>query len=189
MAFITKEQSGPSALKAVIAPNMNKQIVAFQAMMQYASTEFPGCFGGYDTSIKESHQKTKKDTSGTAKSLVGFFGSMTGSSSASSAEVSGDGGVVNQNKFTVEDIEKVRTDEGAMIEMGVPEAYLSGHAYHTYTLKSEKANTKFQFQHNVNGRRSYAEGTLDACEFLADKIALGEKEEKRVYNMIDVLRG
>ena len=100
------------------------------------------------------------------------------------AAAAGGGGV-----FQVSDIEKVRTDEGAMGEMGVPEQYLNGHAYHTYTLRSDTANTTFRFQHNVNGRRSYAEGTLDATEFLAKKLAAGVADDKRVFSMIDVLRG
>ena len=36
-----------SAVSAVIAPNMAKQIVGFQAMMAYAADTFPGIFSGY----------------------------------------------------------------------------------------------------------------------------------------------
>lgn len=45
---------------------------------------------------------------------------------------------------------------------------------------------EFQFRHNVCGRLMYAEGTADAVEFLAGKAASGA--DKRVYNMLDVLR-
>ena len=45
---------------------------------------------------------------------------------------------------------------------------------------------EFQFRHNVCGRRMYAEGTADAVEFLAGKAAA--EADKRVYNMLDVLR-
>ncbi|CAD7961370.1 unnamed protein product [Amoebophrya sp. A25] len=76
---------------AVIAPNMNKQIVAFQAMMAYAAETFPGAFAGYDLSIKESHQKTKKDTSGTAKAVCGHLATLAG-----------------RKDFAVVDIEKLR---------------------------------------------------------------------------------
>ena len=58
---------------AVIAPNMCKQIVAFQATMQHMADNFPGAFEGYSMEIKESHQSTKADTSGTAKAMVGHF--------------------------------------------------------------------------------------------------------------------
>lgn len=45
---------------------------------------------------------------------------------------------------------------------------------------------EFVFQHNVCGRTIYAEGTVDAALFLAMKVA--EKSEKRIFDMIDVLR-
>ncbi|MGD8269315.1 MAG: dihydrodipicolinate reductase C-terminal domain-containing protein, partial [Desulfobacterales bacterium] len=55
-----------SSTAAVIAPNMAKQIVGFQAMMAQAARLFPGLFEGYSLEIRESHQKGKADTSGTA---------------------------------------------------------------------------------------------------------------------------
>lgn len=70
--------------------------------------------------------------------------------------------------------------------MGVPEEHLLGHAYHTYTLTSPDASVQLQFQHNVNGRAIYAEGTVDAVFFL-DKLR-AEKSDSRVVDMIDVLR-
>ncbi len=57
----------------VIAPNMAKQIVALQAMLEWATKTFPGVFKGYDLRVVESHQKTKADISGTAKALVKSF--------------------------------------------------------------------------------------------------------------------
>lgn len=42
---------------------------------------------------------------------------------------------------------------------------------------------EFQFRHNVVGRRVYAEGTVDAVLFLAK-----QSGDKKIYNMIDVLR-
>jgi 4-hydroxy-tetrahydrodipicolinate reductase len=60
----------------IIAPNMAKQIVAFQAMIEFLSKEFPGAFSGYTLSVVESHQKTKADTSGTAKAVVASFEKM-----------------------------------------------------------------------------------------------------------------
>ena len=62
-----------SSIPAVIAPNMAKQIVGFQAMMEYAAQTFPGLFTGYVLEIKESHQKGKADTSGTAKAVVRYY--------------------------------------------------------------------------------------------------------------------
>lgn len=47
-------------------------------------------------------------------------------------------------------------------------------------------SVSFELQHNVCGRRVYAEGTADAVEFLHGA-ALDKSSEKRIYNMIDVL--
>ena len=58
-----------SGIAAVVAPNMAKQIVGFQAMMEYAAQTFPGLFKGYTLAIRESHQKGKADTSGTARAI------------------------------------------------------------------------------------------------------------------------
>merc|ERR1719169_21371 len=102
---------------AVIAPNMCKQIVAFQATMEHMSKSFPGAFGGYKMELAESHQSTKADTSGTAKAVVASFNSL---------------GV---QPFKVDDIKKIRDPE-EQLAMGVPKEDLNGHAWHTYTLTS-----------------------------------------------------
>ncbi len=72
-------------------------------------------------------------------------------------------------------------------ELGVPEAHLDGHGWHTYTLSSRDGTVVFSFTHRVNGREIYAWGTLDAARFLAEKINAGETG--RMYSMIDVLQG
>uniref|UniRef100_A0A7S2PFN2 4-hydroxy-tetrahydrodipicolinate reductase n=1 Tax=Zooxanthella nutricula TaxID=1333877 RepID=A0A7S2PFN2_9DINO len=152
---------------AVVAPNMCKQIVAFQATMEKMASDFPNAFGGYKMEVTESHQSTKADTSGTAKAMVASFNEL---------------GVTPQ--FKVDEIEKLRKEED-QVAFGVPKDALSGHAWHTYTLTSGDGSVQFQFKHNVCGRRTYAEGVVDAVEFLVDKIVSGSK--KRVFNMIDVL--
>ena len=151
---------------SVIAPNMSKQIVAFQTMIEYLANEFPTAFSGYKLSVVESHQKTKADTSGTARAVVGSFQKMGFS-------------------YTPDDIEKVRDEKNQMERMHVPEQYLGGHAFHTYSLDSEDGTVHFEFQHNVCGRSIYAEGTVDAVNFLAEQIAAGTA---RPFNMMDVLR-
>lgn len=156
-----------SEICAVISVNMAKQIVAFQSMMRHAAEGFPGAFKGYTLEIIESHQKGKKDTSGTAKDMVGYFNSL---------------GI----PFREDQIIKIREPE-TQTQMGIPEKYLSGHGWHTYTLKSEDGNILFQFTHNVNGRTIYALGALDAAEFLHNKTASGEKG--KIYSMEDILRG
>ena len=151
---------------SVIAPNMAKQIVAFQTMIEFLAKEFPTAFEGYKLSVVESHQKTKADTSGTARAVVGTFQKMG-------------------FDYTPDDIEKVRNEKEQMERMHVPEEYLGGHAFHTYSLDSADGTVHFEFQHNVCGRKIYAEGTVDAVNFLADQIAAGTAKP---FNMMDVLR-
>ncbi len=155
-------------LYAVIAPNMAKQIVGLQAMIEQAAKAFPGIYEGYTLSVVESHQKTKADTSGTAKAIVDTFNNM---------------GVP---PITYDDIELVRTDEQAINRMEVPKQYLDGHAFHTYRIESNDKTVAFEFRHNVCGRSIYAEGTTDAVQFLAAQIAAGNT--KKLFSMIDVLQ-
>ena len=152
---------------AVIAPNMAKQIVAFMDMMGYAAEQFPLAFSGYTLEIVESHQNRKADTSGTARAMARYFNDL---------------GV----PFTVDQIEMIR-DPAVQEEMGIPHEFLPGHAWHTYRLLSEDGSVLFSFTHNVNGRRIYAEGTLDAMAFLEKKVAEGA--QGKVFTMMDVLRG
>ncbi|MGB2928082.1 MAG: dihydrodipicolinate reductase [Desulfobacterales bacterium] len=156
-----------SSISAVIAPNMAKQIVGFQAMMEYAAKTFPDLFKGYSLEIKESHQKGKADTSGTAKAMVRYFNSL---------------GL----PFAEEEITKERDPETQKNVLGIPEEYLSGHGWHTYSLDSSDKTVRFEFTHNVNGRDVYAMGTLDALIYLAKKVKQGSKG--KVFTMIDVLK-
>lgn len=164
---ITKEVTD-AKLYAVIAPNMGKQIVAFQATFETMAKNFPGAYSGYKLRVVESHQSTKKDTSGTAKAVVKSFQDL---------------GI----PFDVEQIELVREADQQINVMKVPKDALNGHAFHTYQLVSPDGSVTFEFQHNVVGRTTYAEGTVDACLFLAQKME--QKAEKTLYNMIDVLGG
>ena len=157
-----------ASIPAVIAPNMAKQIVGFQAMMAYAAENFPGLFDGYSLEIRESHQQTKVDTSGTAKAMVTYFNKL---------------GV----NFTENDIIKIRDPEIQQHEWKIPEQYVNGHAWHTYTLDAPDKTARFQFSHNINGRDIYSWGTFDAILFLQKKIDAQIKG--KVFTMIDVLKG
>jgi 4-hydroxy-tetrahydrodipicolinate reductase len=157
-----------STIAAVIAPNMAKQIVGFQAMMKYAADNFPALFEGYRLEIKESHQKGKADTSGTAKAMVTYFNRL---------------GV----PFSEDQIIKVRDPEIQQQQWGIEEEYLAGHGWHTYTLVSEDRTVRFEFSHQVNGREIYGRGTLDALLFLSEKVKAGVRG--KVFTMIDVLQG
>jgi hypothetical protein len=45
-------------------------------MMELMAERFPGCFSGYRLAVAESHQRTKADTSGTAKAVVASLNKM-----------------------------------------------------------------------------------------------------------------
>ncbi|WDP88798.1 MAG: dihydrodipicolinate reductase [Desulfobacter sp.] len=150
---------------AVISPNMAKQIVGFQAMMEYAAKTFPGLFSGYTLEVKESHQQGKADTSGTAKAIVSCFNGL---------------GV----DFKVSDIQQIRDPEVQEKEWGIPKEHLGGHGWHTYTLRAGDGSSLFEFTHNINGRDIYIGGTLDAVAFLS---RLPKGETKRLFTMIDVM--
>lgn len=156
-----------SSIAAVIAPNMAKQIVGFQAMMEFAAQNFQGLFEGYSLEIRESHQLGKADTSGTAKAMVRYFNQM---------------GL----RFGEDQIAKERDPKIQATQWGVPQNYLAGHGWHTYTLNSADKTVCFEFTHNVNGRDVYARGTLDAIQYLNARV--NEGAAGIVYTMIDVLQ-
>ncbi|KAJ1701843.1 hypothetical protein LUZ63_001622 [Rhynchospora breviuscula] len=156
-----------SNVYAVISPQMGKQVVAFLAAMEIMAEQFPGAFSGYKLEVMESHQATKLDTSGTAKAVIACFQKL---------------GAI----FDINEIEMIRDPEEQINMVGVPEEYLSGHAYHVYNLTSPDETVSFEFQHNVCGRSIYAEGSIDAAIFLHKKVQ--SKAEKKIYDMIDVLR-
>ncbi|MCG8638727.1 MAG: dihydrodipicolinate reductase [Desulfobacterales bacterium] len=154
-------------IPAVIAPNMAKQIVGFQAMMAYGATTFPDLFKGYNLTIKESHQNGKADTSGTARAMVGYFNTM---------------GI----DYDVDQIEMVRDPDVQENRWGIPGEHLAGHAWHTYTLTSPDGSALFEFKHNINGRDIYAAGTFDAVVFLNNKLSHSTTGQT-LFSMIDVL--
>ena len=161
----------------VIAPNMAKQIVALQAALERMAAAFPGSFGGYTLSVAESHQATKADTSGTAKAISAHLAKLTGEAA----------------EWSDERIERVREPAAQAAGGGpshrgvspVPDAALGGHAFHTYSMLSADGQVEFQVRHNVQGRTTYAEGTVDAALFLAGRISAADA--RRRFNMIDVL--
>lgn len=156
-----------SDICAVIAPNMASQVVALQAMMQYAAENFFGAFSGFKLRIVESHQKGKADPSGTAKAMIKEFNKL---------------GI----PFDEERIEMIRNPD-AQLCMGIPEEHLSGHGHHTYDFILPDGSMFFSITHNINGRLPYVNGTLKALSFLDQKVKEGVKG--KVFTMIDVLKG
>jgi len=155
-----------SGTPAVVAPNMSLPIVAITAMLEWASQEFPGVFDDYQLKVRESHQKGKADTSGTAKDLIARFQRLGAS-------------------FSERDLQMCRDPEEQRSHWGIPEEHLKGHAYHTYDLHSSDGNSHFSLSHNILGRSLYARGTLDGVRFLSQRLGL---ETQGSYSMMDVLR-
>ena len=111
----------------MIAPNMGKPIVVFQAMIDSAAKAFPNALKGYKLDVVESHQTGKADTSGTAKAVVESMGGL------------------GLNGST-EKIQMIREPEQQVAEMGVPKEHLGHHAFHTYVFEREAR--EFQSHHS-----------------------------------------
>ena len=151
-------------IPVVIAQNMSCEVVALQAMIEYAAEQFPNIFSNFSLDIFESHQQSKADTSGTAKSMIRYFNQMG---------ISFDQSLI-----------RMMRDPGVQRAYGIPEEHLRGHAWHTYTLKSPDESITLGFTHNVCGRNTYVAGTLAAVRFLGKRISEGATG---MYSMIDVL--
>eukprot|EP01035_Chromulina_nebulosa_P017834 gene17834-23446_t len=163
---IAKVISEGPLVTAVIAPNMGKQIVAMQAALLEMSKRFPGSFDGYELSVVESHQAKKADLSGTAKAVISSLSTLQGKS------------------YDLSNVKQIR-DKHEQLKFGVPEDSINGHAFHTYRFTSPDKSVVFELQHNVCGRKIYAEGTADAVDFISR--VRKSSNTKKVYNMIDVL--
>jgi len=156
-----------SEICAVAAPNMSAPILLVQAAFEYLASRFPDSLQGWNAEIVESHQAGKLDTSGTARKMVEYLKALG-------------------TDADVDRIEKVRDPEVQRSRMSVPEDFLSGHAYHTYTLRSPERSVELRLSHNVLGRATYAAGTLAAVRFLATKRTEGIRG--KTFTMLDVLR-
>jgi len=155
-----------SGVYAVIAPNLNKQVLALQVGLKTMSTTFPGIFEGYKLEVLESHPETKTDPSEPAQDIVESFRAM---------------GV----KFDPEsDMTMIRKKESSA-SIGVPEKDMLMHAFHTYTVTSTDGNAVFTFQHNIRGGTAIAEGAVDAVRFLLARKASSDK--KRIFSLKDML--
>lgn len=116
-----EERVKTSEISAVIAPNMAKQIVAFQTVMEDYSKRNSGSLKDCELSITESHQQGKADTSGTAKAMVKYFNDL---------------GI----PFEINKINMVRDPKTQQLAMGVPKEHLAGHGWHSYIISSKQGN-------------------------------------------------
>lgn len=152
-----------SPVSVVIAPNMAVEVVTIQDELNAMLVNTPEAFEGWNLTIRESHQATKKDVSGTAvafqRQLEALGATMDGK------------------------IESIR-DPQAQRELGIQS--LDGHAYHWITLTSPDGDTR-QFRTSIEGRQVYIAGTLMAIDFLNQRMKEGSRGE--VFTMSDVIRG
>ncbi|XLQ20758.1 MAG: dihydrodipicolinate reductase C-terminal domain-containing protein [Candidatus Moraniibacteriota bacterium] len=156
-----------SEISAVIAPNMSVPIVMLMDMIAFAATNYPNALKDWEIRIVESHQSSKADVSGTALAI---------------GEIIKDLGV----NYSPSNIRDVR-DKIEQRLMGIPEFALDGHGWHKYSLISPDGNEMIGFEHNINGRDTYVNGTLMALDFLTKKVAEGAKG--KCFSMKDVMRG
>ncbi|MDP3998237.1 MAG: dihydrodipicolinate reductase C-terminal domain-containing protein [bacterium] len=152
-----------SEISAVIAPNMAVEVVRIQHAIETLAQNAPGVFKDWRMEIKESHQASKKDVSGTAKALQ--------------AQLEQLGAVMEEDIISIRDL-KIQE------ELGIKN--LSGHAYHWITLQSPDGVSTLSFRTKIEGRQPYVNGTMVALKFLQEKIRAGSKGE--VFSMVDVLR-
>lgn len=154
-----------SKISAVIAPNMATPMVVLQAMLEFAANTFPNALEGWTQEFEESHQDTKKDTSGTAKAWKPMLESL--------------------GALMPGEINSIRDRIRQKNELHVRN--LDAHAYHFVTLISPDRTTQINLSTKIDGRNVYVGGTLQAIRFLREKIQAGSQGE--VFSMIDVLKG
>ncbi len=86
----------------------------------------------------------------------------------------------------VKDIISIRDPDIQRHVLGVPEDHLGGHGWHIYKIQTREGDVRIAIQHDVNGRKTYARGTVQAIRYLDRKM---KEERGKVFSMEDVLRG
>ena len=149
---------------SVIAPNMSIQIVKKNRKIK----EFVKNYSNpqnLDIEIVESHQKNKKDISGTARHMKEHFRSL---------------GIENISIESIRDIDD-------QLKRGVPREHLSQHAWHKFTFKNRKTGEIKIEEYKINGKDEYIEGTLRCIDFLWNKS--DEYPKGTILSMEDVING
>jgi len=150
---------------AVLAPNMAPIIVIVQDMMEYAARKYPGILKDYLVELSESHQASKKDTSGTMRSILQSIQKL--------------GPEVKES-----DIRMIRDPKVQEEELSVPKEYLGGHGHHWYNFTSLDGTVFLDISHRANGRDVYGLGTLAPIRFVHRKRQEGVTG---AFTLIDVL--
>lgn len=73
MDFHPNFQGSRGEIGVFQAPKGPKRLRKRQLRLSRMARDFPGAFAGYKLEVTESHQKTKADTSGTAKAMAPRF--------------------------------------------------------------------------------------------------------------------
>jgi 4-hydroxy-tetrahydrodipicolinate reductase len=112
-----------SSINAVVGSNMALPIVSMQRALVEFVERNQFSLSGCELTITESHQSTKKDTSGTAKAMVSHFNRL---------------GI----DFDEKRIVSIR-DRDEQMMMGVPEEFLSAHGWHTYEIHAPTEGRRY----------------------------------------------
>ncbi len=127
-----------SKIRALPSRNMAKQVVALQSNISSYAQSNKDEFKGSTIKIEESHQgpdparptfKAKKDPSGTAIAISEDLGVM----GVEGCPFNSDAIKANPEKYKGQFV-MIRDRKYQLEALGVPEEYLDGHGWHTYTL-------------------------------------------------------
>ncbi len=129
-----------SNICAVIDVNMAPEIVSLRELKQNYANTHENQFRKYSLDIKESHQRGKADTSGTAKAMcesykkMGFDIDMNLFEEVKRQlkEKNDDITIPLGSNVTFTAIRSLETQR----KMGIPEEFLGRHGWHTYTITS-----------------------------------------------------
>lgn len=113
-------------------------------------------FGDMDITITESHQASKTSVPGTAKTMAKTF------------------------EVDEKNIVSIRQKEVQRL-LGIPEKNLDGHGYHWINFQGQGVDISVSTK--VNGRRTYAEGTLT----IADTLIRTPIKLNQVYDITDFM--
>ena len=156
-----------SGISAVIETNFSPWVNVFREMFRFAGKNFPGAFKGGKRLLKEGHQPTKKDPSGTMISMFPALEALFG------------------EPLDPSEIRMVRDALVQELEYGVLAKDTTGCGYHSYRFRSPNGAVDLNFEHNIRGRLDYVDGCLQAIRFLAER----REEKGKVFSMVDVLKG
>lgn len=160
-----------SQICAVVAPNMDSQVVNQQIIIDEMHEKMPEIFQGTQVKIRESHQATKVDRNGDPIT--------SGTALAFKVQFEKYGAVVGQ-------IESIRDPE-VQRSLGIPEECLDGHGYHWVEVRGKDGHVIMAFTLIVHGRASYVDGALMDVEFLDRQRRAGIRG--RVFSQADVIKG